>query len=68
MKDGARNSPSSSPDRGGADSNWYSTASEVRSTHHHRRRQQGEKQLAPAHLGMPIFKLTDQNTDVMYTL
>ena len=37
-KDGARNSPSSSPDRGGADSDGYSTASEVLSTCHHRRR------------------------------
>ena len=43
VKDGARNSPSSSPDRGGADSDGYSTVSEVHSTHHHRRRWWGEK-------------------------
>ena len=68
MKDGAGNSLPSSPDRGGADSNWYSTVSEAQSTHHHRRKQLGEKHLAPAHLDMLIFKLTDPNTDVTYTL
>ena len=54
MKDGARNSPSSSPDRGGADSDGYSMASEVLSTHCRRRRWWGEKLLAPAHLDMLI--------------
>ena len=68
MKDGARNSPSSSPDRGGANSDGYSMASEVHSTHHHRRRQCSEKRLAPVHLDMPIFKSTDPNMDVTYTL
>ena len=68
MKDGARNSPSSSPDRVEADSDGYSTASEALSTHRHRRRWQGEKQLAPTHLDMLIFKSTDPNVDVMYTL
>ena len=43
MKDGVRNRPSSSPDRGGADSDGYSMVSEVHGTHHHRRRQHGEK-------------------------
>ena len=42
-KDGTRNSPSSSPDRGGADSDGYSMVSEVLSTHHCRRRWHGEK-------------------------
>ena len=68
MKDGARNSPLSSPDRGGADSDGYSTASAVHSTNRHRRRQHSEKQLIPAYLDMPIFKLTYPNTDVTYTL
>ena len=66
-KDGAGNSPSSSPDRGWADSDGYSTASEAHSTHHCRR-WHGEKQLVPACLDMPIFKSTDPNADVMYTL
>ena len=56
------------PNRGGMDSDGYSTVSEAQSTCHHRRRQWGEKHLAPAHLDMPIFKLTDPNVDVTYTL
>ena len=68
MKDGAGNSPSSSPARGGANSDGYSMANEAHSTHHCRKRQRGEKRLAPACLNMPIFKLTDPNTDVTYTL
>ena len=68
MKDGARNTLSSSPDRGGADSDGYSMVSEAPSTHHCRRRRHGEKQLAPAHLDMLIFKSTDPNMDVTYTL
>ena len=43
MKDGAGNSPSSSSDIGGADSDRYSTASETPSTHHCRTRWWGEK-------------------------
>ena len=57
-KDVAWNSPPSSPDRGGANSDGYSTVSEALSTHCHRRRWQHEKCLAPMHLDMPIFKLT----------
>ena len=67
-KDGAENSPSSSPDRGGADSNRYSTVSEAHSTHHCRRRQHSEKRLTPTCLDMLIFKSTDPNADVTYTL
>ena len=67
MKDGAGNSPSS-PDRGGTNSDGYSMVSEAHSTHRHRRRWWGEKLLAPAHLDMLIFKLTDPNADVTYTL
>ena len=33
-----------------------------------RRRHQNEKHLAPMHLDMLIFKSTDPNADVMYTL
>ena len=68
MKDGTGNSPPSSPDRGGADSNGYSMVSEAQSTHCYRRKQWGEKCLAPMCLDMPIFKLTDPNADVTYTL
>ena len=68
MKDGTGNLPPSSPDRGGIDSDGYSMVSEAQSTLHCRRKQQGEKCLAPAHLDMLIFKSTDPNVDVMYTL
>ena len=60
--------PPSSLDQGGADSDGYSTVSEALSSCCHRRRQQSEKHLAPLHLDMPIFKLTDPNVDVTYTL
>ena len=68
MKDGAGNSPPSSPDRGSTDSDRYSTVSKAQSTHHHRRKQSGEGCLAPTHLDMLIFKSTDPNVDVTYTL
>ena len=68
MKDGAGNLLLSSPDIGGLDSDGYSTVSEAQNTHHHRRRQWGEKHLAPICLDMPIFKSTDPNADVTYTL
>ena len=42
--------------------------SEAPGGRHHRRRWQSQKRLAPACLDMPIFKSTDPNTDVMYTL
>ena len=60
--------PYDAPDRGGADSDGYSTASEAHSTHRCRRRRKGEKRLASACLDMPIFKSTDPNMDVTYTL
>ena len=47
----------------------YSTVSEAPSSRHcRRRRRQNEKCLTPAHLEMPIFKSTDPNADVTYTL
>ena len=55
VKDGAGNSPPSSPERGGVDSDGYSMVSEAQSTHHCRRRQWGKKWLAPACLDMSIF-------------
>ena len=67
-RDGDGNSLSSSPKRDGVDSDGYSTISETPRSHHHNRGRHGEKQLAPAHLDMPIFKLTDLNVDITYTL
>ena len=67
-KNGVGNSLPSSPDRDGVDSDRYSMVSEAPSCHCHRRKWHGEKQLAPAHLDMPIFKSTDPNVDVTYTL
>ena len=58
----------SSLDRGGADSDGYSTVSEAPSGRHHRGRRQNEKCLAPAWLDMPIFKSADPNVDVTHTL
>ena len=68
VKEHPGNSPSSSPDRGGAESDGYSTVSEAPSSRHHRRRRQNEKCLASMCLDMLIFKSTDPNVDVTYTL
>ena len=62
------NSPPSSLDRDGADSERYSMVSNTPSSHRHRRKRHGEKWLVPVRLDMPIFKLTDPNADVTYTL
>ena len=67
-KDGMGNLPLSSPDRDGADSDRYSMVSEAPSSHRCRKKQHGEKQLAPVCLDMLIFKSTDLNADVTYTL
>ena len=67
-KGGTGNLLPSSPDRDGMDSDGYSMVSKAPSSHCHKRKWCGEKQLAPAHLDMPIFKLTDPNTDATYTL
>ena len=58
---GGGNLPPSSPERDGADSDGYSTISETPRSHCRNRRRHNEKHLAPAHLDMPIFKLTDPN-------
>ena len=55
---GMGNSPPSSPDQGGADSDSYSTASEMPDGHHWRRGW-WKKHLAPVWLDMPVFKCTD---------
>ena len=63
--------PPSSLDRGAPDSNGYSTASETaghRCRHRGCRGRREKKQLAPARLDMPIFKLIDPGVEVMYTL
>ena len=63
--------PPSSPDRGALDSNGYSTASETAGCRHRCRGHRGsreKKQLAPARLDMLIFKLTNPEAEVMYTL
>ena len=67
-KTGTQNSPPSSPDRDGVDSDGYSMVSKTPRAHHHSRSRRGEKWLAPTHLDMLIFKLTDLNADVIYTL
>ena len=64
----ARNSPPSSLERDGMDSDGYSTMSETPRSRHQNRRRHGEKWLAPTQLDMPISKSTDLNTDVTYTL
>ena len=68
---GRGGSPPSSPDRGVPDSDGYSTASEAAGHWHQCRGHRGsreKKQLAPARLDMPIFKLTDPGVELTYTL
>ena len=68
---GRGGSSPSSLDRGAPDSNGYSTVSETAGHQHRCRGHRGsreKKQLAPARLDMPIFKLTDLGAEVMYTL
>ena len=68
---GGGGSPPSSPDRGAPDSDRYSTVSETVGRWHRPRGCRGSrerKQLVPARLDMPIFKLADPGAEVMYTL
>ena len=58
----------SSLDRDGVGSDGYSTVSEAPSSHRQRRKRNGEKRLAPVCLDMPIFKSTDPNMDVTFSL
>ena len=62
------NSPPLSPDRGGANSDAMSMASETSYCSRLRRRYRREKRLAPAKLDLPICKSTDPSTDVMYMI
>ena len=62
------NSPPSSPDRGGADSDATSTASETLYCSRPWQRHRREKCLAPAKLDLPICKSTDSSADVTYTI
>ena len=61
-------SPRSSPERRGADSDGYSTASEMPGNRWHRRGWKEKKWLAPVRLDMPISKSTDLNAEVTYML
>ena len=68
---GRGGSPPSSPDREAPDSDGYSTASETAGHWHRCRGHRGgreRKQLVPARLYMPIFKLTDPGVEVTCTL
>ena len=68
---GRGNSPPSSLDRGAPDSEGYSTASETTGHQCRCRDHRGsreKKQLVPARLDMPIFKSTDPDVEVTYTL
>ena len=52
----------------GANSDGYFTASEMPGNRRHRRGLKEKKWLAPARLTMPVFKSTDPNAEVTYTL
>ena len=67
MVGGGGNSPPSSPEWGGADSDGYSMVSEAPGGQCRRRRCRYEKHLTPVCLDMPIFKSTDTNTDVLHS-
>ena len=58
VKGAPTNSPPSSPDRGGADSDAMLTASEALYRSQPQRRHRREKHLMPAKLDIPIFKST----------
>ena len=68
VKEVPANSPPSSPDRGGANSDVMSMVSET--SYHSRpwQRHRREKRLAPAKLDLPIFKSTDSSAEVTYTI
>ena len=68
VKEMPANSPPSSPNRGGADSDAASMVSEMSYRSRPQRRHRREKHLAPAKLDLPIFKSTDPSTDITYTI
>ena len=68
---GGGGSPPSCPDRGVLDSNGYSTVSETAGCQHRCRGCRGSREkkwLVPVRLDMPIFKSTNPEVEVMYTL
>ena len=67
VKGAPANSPSL-PDRGGADSDVTSTASEVSYRSQPQQRHRREKCLVPAKLDLPIFKSMDSSADIMYMI
>ena len=68
IKEMPANSPPSLLDRGGADSDAASMASETSYHSRPRQRHRREKHLAPAKLDLPIFKSMDPSTDVTYMI
>ena len=68
VKEALANSPPSSPNRGGADSDAMSMVSEMLYCSRPRRRHRREKHLAPAKLDLPIFKSMNSSPDVTYTI
>ena len=67
VKEVLANSPSS-PNRGGADSDATSMASEISYRSRLQRRHRRERHLAAAKLDLPIFKSMDSSTDITYTI
>ena len=68
VKEASANSPPSSPNIGGANSDMTSIASETSYCSRPWQRHRREKYLAPAKLDLPIFKSTDPRADIMYTI
>ena len=68
VKEVPANSPPSSPDRGGADSDVKSMVSEMSYRSRPQQRHRREKRLVPAKLDLPIFKSKDPSADITYTI
>ena len=68
VKEAPANSPPSLPDRGGANSDATSMASETSYCSRPWRRHRRKKHLAPAKLDLPIFKSMDPGADVTYMI
>ena len=68
VRGASANSPPSSPNRGGADSDVTSTVSETSYCSRLRRRHRRKKHLVPAKPDLPIFKSMDSSADVMYMI
>ena len=68
VKEAPANSPPSSPDRGGADSDVTSMVCEMWYHSRPQQRHRREKHLAPTNLDLPIFKSTDPSADITYTI